>query len=153
MTNQLEALEYWAAGLLKQLEPESRNRLAQNLGRALRKSQQHRIIAQRSPGGCKYAPRKQRILRGKQGRVKQKRKMFQKLRTATFLRVQGDGNVISVGFIGRIALIAKVHQFGLKDRAERGAISVDYAQREMLGFTEIDVDLIRNGLLFQYRLY
>lgn len=147
MTNRLEALEDWAAGLLGQLEPASRNKLARSVGQALRRNQQQRIIAQQNPDGSKYAPRKQRHLRGKQGRVKRKVKMFQKLRTVSFLKVQGNGNAISVGFAGRIARIARVHQYGLKDRPERGAPDVSYDRRELLGFTEADIDLIRDGLL------
>ncbi len=147
MTNRLEALEDWAAGLLRQLEPAARNRLARSLGQALRRSQQQRVIAQRNPDGSKYAPRKQRNLRGKLGRVKRKVQMFQKLRTARFLKVKADGNAISVGFTGRIARIARVHQYGLKDQAERDAPEVKYEQREVLGFTDVDLDLIRDGLL------
>lgn len=148
MTNRLEALEDWAAGLLGQLEPASRNRLARSLGQVLRRNQQQRVITQRNPDGSKYAPRKQRNLRDKQGRVKRKVQMFKKLRTASFLKVQSDGNAISVGFTGRIARIARVHQYGMKDRAERGAPDIKYDQREILGFTEADLDLIRDGLLF-----
>jgi phage virion morphogenesis protein len=147
MTNRLEALEDWAAGLLGQLEPASRNRLARSLGQALRRSQQQRVITQRNPDGSKYAPRKQRNLRGKHGRVKRKVQMFQKLRTASFLKVQGDGNSISVGFTGRIARIARVHQYGLKDRADRGAPDIKYDQREVLGFTQTDLELLRDELL------
>jgi phage virion morphogenesis protein len=147
MTNRLEALEDWAAGLLGQLEPTSRNRLARSIGQALRRSQQQRIIDQQNPDGSKYAPRKHRNLRGKVGRLKRKARMFQKLRTARFFKVQGDGSGISVGFTGRIARIARVHQYGLRDRAERGAPDVKYEQREVLGFTEADLDLIRDGLL------
>lgn len=147
MTNKLEALEDWAAVLLGQLEPASRNKLARSVGQALRRSQQQRIIAQQNPDGSKYAPRKQRNLRGKQGRLKRKVKMFQKLRMASFLKVKDDGNAISVGFTGRIARIARVHQYGLKDRAERGAPDVKYEQREVLGFTEMDLELIRDGLI------
>lgn len=150
MTNRLEALEDWAEGLLGQLEPASRNKLARSIGQALRRSQQQRIIAQQNPDGSKYAPRKQRNLRGKQGRVKRKVKMFQKLRSASFLKVKSDGNAIGVGFTGRIARIARiarVHQYGLKDRAARGAPDLKYEQREVLGFSEVDLDLIRDGLL------
>lgn len=150
MTNRLETLEDWAAGLLGQLEPASRIKLARSIGQAVRRSQQQRIIAQRNPDGSKYAPRKQRNLRGKQGRVKRKGQMFQKLRTAKFLKVQGDGSAISIGFTGRVARIARVHQYGLKDRAERGASEVKYDQREVLGFTEADLDLIRDSLLIAF---
>lgn len=153
MTNRLETLEDWAAGLLGQLEPASRNKLARSIGQTLRRSQQQRIIAQRNPDGSKYVPRKQRNLRGKQGRVKRKVQMFQKLRTASFLKIQGNGNAISIGFTGRIARIARVHQYGLKDRAERGAPEVKYEQREVLGLTDADLDLIRDQMLayFTYR--
>ncbi|WP_236187176.1 phage virion morphogenesis protein [Pseudomonas protegens] len=146
----LEALEDWAAGLLGQLQHAARNQLARSIGQALRRSQQQRIIAQRNPDGSKYAPRKQRNLRGKQGRIKRQVKMFKKLRTASFLKVQGDGNAISVGFTGRVARIARVHQYGLRDRAEHGAPEVKYEQRELLGFTDIDIDLIRDKLLAHF---
>nr|WP_314529227.1 phage virion morphogenesis protein [uncultured Pseudomonas sp.] len=56
-------------------------------------------------------------------------------------------DVISVGLTGRIARIARVHQFGLKDRAERSAPDVRYEQREVLGFTDADLELIRDTLL------
>ncbi|MDL5599354.1 phage virion morphogenesis protein [Bacillus subtilis] len=147
MTNRLEALEGWSAGLLGKLEPASRNKLARSIGQALRRSQQQRIIAQQNPDGSKYAPRKQRNLRGKQGRVKRKVKMFQKLRTASFLKVKGDGNAISVGFAGRIARIARVHQFGLKDRAVPEAPYIQYEQRELLGFSDTDIELVKDLLL------
>lgn len=147
MTDRLETLEDWAAGVLGQLEPASRNKLARSVAQALRRSQQQRIIAQQNPDGSKYAPRKHRNLRGKQGRVKSRVKMFQKLRTASFLKVQGDRNAINVGFSGRIARIARVHQYGLKDRAERGAPDVQYEKREVLGLTEADLNLTRDTLL------
>lgn len=147
MTNRLESLEDWAAGLLGQLEPASRNTLARSVGQALRRSQQQRIIAQQNADGSKYAPRKQRDLRGKEGRMKRKMKMFQKLRTASFLKAHGDGRSISVGFTARVARIARVHQFGLRDRAEKSARQVQYEIREILGFTQADLDLVRDGLL------
>lgn len=147
MTDRLEVLEDWAARLIEQLEPASRNKLARSLGQALRRNQQQRIIAQQNPDGSRYAPRKQRNLRGKQGRVKWKVKMFQKLRAVSFLKVQGDSNAISVGFTGRIARIARVHQYGLKDRATRGVAEVKYDQRKVLGLTEQDSDFIKDYLL------
>ena len=147
MTNRLDALEDWAAGLVGQLEPESRNKLARSIGQDLRRSQQKRIIAQQNPDGSKYALRKQRNLRAKEGRMKRKVKMFQKLRTASFLKVQGNASAISVGYTGRVARIARVHQFGLKDRADHSAPYVRYEQRLLFGFTEAAIDLIRDGLL------
>ncbi|MDR9876576.1 phage virion morphogenesis protein [Pseudomonas allii] len=147
MANNLEALETWAAVLLERLEPGERSKLARNIGQDLRRSQQKRVMAQENPDGSKYAPRKHRDLRGKQGRVRRKLAMFKKLRTASYLKVRGDNNGVSVGFTGRIARIARTHQYGLKDRAVRGAPDVRYEQREVLGLTELDIELIRTVLL------
>lgn len=147
MANNLEALETWAAVLLERLEPRERSKLTRSIGQELRRSQQTRVIAQENPDGTKFAPRRQRNLRGKQGRIRRKLAMFKKLRTTSYLKVRGDSNALTVGFTGRIARIARVHQFGLKDRAERGAPDVSYEQRKVLGFTDADLDLIRDGLL------
>ena len=147
VTTRLEALENWTAGLLSQLGPASRSKLARTIGQALRRNQQQRIISQRNPDGRTYVPRKQRKLRGKQGRVKQKMQMFQKLRTANHLKFQTVSNTVKVGFNGRIARIARVHQLGLRDRAERTAPAIKYDKREILGLTEADLDLIRDVIL------
>ncbi|WP_017477253.1 phage virion morphogenesis protein [Pseudomonas sp. PAMC 26793] len=147
MASNLEALETWAAVLLARLEPGERSKLARSIGQELRRSQQKRVMAQENPDGSKYSPRKHRDLRGKQGRVRRKLAMFQKLRNTKYLKARGDSNTVTVGFTGRVARIARVHQYGLKDRAERGAPEVRYAQRETLGFTEFDLDLIRDRLL------
>ena len=147
MASNLEALETWAAVLLARLEPGERSKLARTIGQELRRSQQKRVMAQENTDGSRYAPRKKRDLRGKQGRIRRKLAMFKKLRTASYLKVRGDSNAVTVGFTGRIARIARVHQYGLKDRAEPGAPDVRYEQREVLGFTDADLDLIRDSLL------
>jgi len=143
----LQALEDWAGSLLQRLEPAARNSLARTIAQQLRRNQQQRVTAQRNPDNSQYTPRKSRDLRGKQGRIRRKFKMFKKLRTTTYLKAQADSNTISIGFTGRIARIARVHQYGLKDRAERHAPHVTYNKREILGFTEADLDLIRDGIL------
>lgn len=147
MANNLEALETWASVLLERLEPGERVKLARSIGQELRRSQQKRVMAQANPDGSKYAPRKKRDLRGKQGRIRRRLDMFKKLRTASYLKIRGDSNAVTVGFTGRIARIARVHQYGLKDRAERGAPDVSYERREILGLTEADLDLIREHLI------
>lgn len=147
MANNLEALETWAAVLLERLEPGERSKLARSIGQELRRSQQKRVMAQENPDGSKFAPRRQRNLRGKQRRVKRKLAMFKKLRTASYLKVHGDNNIVTAGFTGRVARIARVHQYGLRDRAERGAPDVRYEQRGVLGFTATDIELIRSSIL------
>lgn len=147
MNGNLEALEDWADPLLRKLEPAERGKLARGLAQQLRRKQQQRVKTQANPDGSKYTPRKKRDLRGKKGRIRRKLEMFQKLRKVAYLKAKDDGSAISVGFTGRVARIARVHQYGLKDRADRGAPDVHYKQREILGFTEADLELIRNRLL------
>ena len=147
MVNDLDALEDWAGVLLSKLEPAARSKLARSLAQKLRRSQQQRVKQQRNPDGSAYAARKPRDLKGKKGRIKRQVQMFQKLPRASYLKANGDGQSITVGFTGRVARIARVHQYGLKDRAEANAPEVKYKQRQVLGLTEFDLDLIRDGLL------
>ncbi|EOK5393417.1 phage virion morphogenesis protein [Pseudomonas aeruginosa] len=145
MADNLRALEDWAGALLAKLEPGARRQLNQQIGRELRRSQQQRIAAQLNPDGSAFAPRKPRQLRAKKGRIK--RQMFAKLRHAKHLKVQSSADAIAIGFMGRVARIARVHQYGLRDRPERGQADVQYDRRELLGFTDADLDLIRESLL------
>ncbi len=145
MTDNLSALEDWAGALLARLEPGARRQLNQQIGRELRRSQQQRVASQRNPDGTAYAPRKPRKLRGKVGRIK--RQMFSKLRQARHLKLRSTADAIAVSFMGRVARIARVHQYGLRDRPERGQAEVQYERRELLGFTDADLELIRDQLL------
>lgn len=145
MTDNLNALEEWAGALLAKLSPGERRKLGNTIGRELRRSQQQRVASQRNPDGTAYAPRKPRELRGKVGRIK--RQMFARLRQAKHLRLQSTADTIAIGFTGRVARIARIHQYGLRDRPGRGQADVQYERRELLGFTEADLDMIRTRLL------
>lgn len=147
MADDLRALEDWAGALLAQLQPAERRKVTSTIARDLRRSQQQRIAAQRNADGTPYAPRKPRQeLRAKAGRIKQ-RKMFAKLRTARYLRLQSDASTIAIGFAGRVSRLARIHQYGLRDKPARNAADIQYAKRELLGFTDADLELIRERLL------
>ncbi|NUT88896.1 phage virion morphogenesis protein [Pseudomonas corrugata] len=146
MTSQLEALDDWASGLLGQLEPAARAKLVRSIAQTLRRCQQQRIIAQRNPDSSKYAPRKRRKIREKKGRLKRKMQMFQKLRSTKLLKAYGNGSAVSVGYLGRIGRIARIHQFGLKERAVGTRPEITYSQRQVLGFRKKDLELVRNQL-------
>ncbi|WP_374365936.1 phage virion morphogenesis protein [Stutzerimonas sp.] len=149
MADDLQALEDWAGALLNQLQPAERRKVTQAVARDLRRSQQQRIVAQKNADGTPYAPRKPRQpLRAKAGRIKQ-RKMFAKLRTARYLRLQSDADSIAIGFAGRVSRIARVHQYGLRDRPGQGAPDTSYARRQLLGFSAADLELIRDRLVEQ----
>ncbi|MDE3738591.1 phage virion morphogenesis protein [Pseudomonas resinovorans] len=145
MSSNLQALEDWAGALLVKLGPTERRRLTQTIARDLRRSQQQRIAGQRNPDGSAYAPRKPRKLRSKTGRIR--RKMFTKLRTARHLKLQSTADRIAIGFLGRTARLARIHQYGLRDRPGRRAAEVQYSQRELLGFSEAELEHIRDQLL------
>lgn len=147
MANDQEALDEWAGVLLSKLEPAARSKLARSLAEKLRRSQQHRVKQQRNPDGSPYAARKPRDLKGKKGRIKRQAKMFQKMPKASYLKAKGDGQSITVGFTGRVARIARVHQYGLKDRAEANASEVKYEQRKVLGLSKADLEMIQDELL------
>ncbi|EDK13081.1 hypothetical protein CGSHiR3021_00342 [Haemophilus influenzae 22.4-21] len=58
-----------------------------------------------------------------------------------------------MGFNGSSAAIAAVHQYGLTARPSNNKdFKVQYAQRELLGFSESDVELIENLIIEQLSL-
>ncbi|MDT6962690.1 phage virion morphogenesis protein [Cupriavidus sp. SZY C1] len=133
----LDDLTAWAGALLHNLAPSQRRTLMRAIAAELRRRQTLRIAAQRNPDGTPYQPRKPR-LRAKAGSVR--RKMFGKLRTARFMKTQADANSAAVEFAASVRRIAAVHQFGLRDRVNRGGLVVEYAQRELLGLADGDVE-------------
>lgn len=148
MADDLQALEDWAGALLNSLQPKERRQLTQTIARDLRRSQQQRIAAQRNPDGTPYAPRKPRQeLRAKGGRIKRKRQMFAKLRTARYLRLQSDASNIAIGFAGRVSRLARVHQYGLRDKPGRNSPDIQYQRRQLLGFSDAELDMIRDQLI------
>lgn len=148
MMSELDALETWAAPLLARLQPAQRTRLARAIGTALRRSQGQRIARQRNPDGSPYAPRRTRArVRDKAGRIRRARAMFAGLRKARHFIVRAGPDSVAVGFIGRTARIARVHQEGLVDAVAPGGPRVRYPRRVLLGFTDADRDRIRHLLI------
>lgn len=124
-------------GLIAALSPAGRRKLASAIAKELRKSQQQRIKQQKAPDGSPYQARKRQPLRAKTGRIK--RAMFQKLRTSRYMKATGRENSAVVEFTGKVQRIARIHQFGLKDRPNAYAQEVQYAQRQLLGLNEINI--------------
>ncbi|QHG87117.1 phage virion morphogenesis protein [Xanthomonas sp. NCPPB 1638] len=104
-----------------------------------------RIGRQQAPDGTPYAPRKVPV-RDKAGRVKRE-KMFAKLRQAKFLKVSASPNEVSVGFMGRVSRIARVHQEGLSEQLRRAGPIVRYQKRTLLGFTTEYNKVLKEQLL------
>ncbi|MFV5237707.1 phage virion morphogenesis protein [Enterobacter mori] len=119
------------AGLLAALSPAGRRKLAGDIAKELRKSQQQRIKQQKAPDGSPYQARKRQPLRAKTGRIK--RAMFQKLRTSRYMKASGRENGAVVEFTSKVQRIARVHQHGLKDRPNAHTHLVKYPERQLLG--------------------
>ncbi|CAH3918798.1 phage virion morphogenesis protein [Enterobacter cloacae complex sp. CDL006] len=128
------------AGLLAALSPAGRRKLAGEVAKQLRTAQQQRIKQQKAPDGSPYQARKRQPLRAKKGRIK--RAMFQKLRTNRYMKAGGRENGAVVEFTGKVQRIARVHQYGLKDRPNAHAQDVQYAERQLLGFSQADKQLV-----------
>lgn len=142
MSDELNRLATWAAPLLAGLGPARRRAAMVQVSTYLRRSQAERIAAQRNPDGTPYEARKPR-LRNKKGAIR--RTMFEKLRQAKRLRKTATANSATVVIGGRSARIARVHQYGLRDKVDwrkPESVTVKYARRELLGFTAADEDAI-----------
>ncbi len=141
---ELEHAEQAFAALIANLSPSSRKELARDMAKRLRQSQQQRIAAQQNPDGSAYAPRLPQ-LRKKGGRIK--RQMFSKLRTAKHMKAKASASGVVVEFTGNVERIARVHQYGLRDRVGRGGPEVQYQRRELLGMSDEDLRMIEDMVL------
>ncbi|EOY5735948.1 TPA: phage virion morphogenesis protein [Enterobacter ludwigii] len=133
------------AGLLSSLSPAGRRKLAGDIAKELRKSQQQRIKQQKAPDGSPYQARKRQPLRAKTGRIK--RAMFQKLRASRYMKATGRENSAVVEFTGKVQRIAQIHQYGLKDRPNPHSRDVQYAERQLLGFSREDKQLVETLII------
>ncbi|RAN42354.1 tail protein [Herbaspirillum rubrisubalbicans] len=151
MSDDLQRLEEWAGALIAKVQPAQRRQLVRQVANDLRREHARLIAQQVAPDGTPYPARKNRKeLRTKSGRIKrQKAAMFNKLRTNAYLRVQADASQASVGFFGKVARIARVHHEGLPDKVAPRGPSYKYPTRPLLGFSQQDMNLIREVLLKQ----
>jgi phage virion morphogenesis protein len=152
MADDLTAVEDWAAAFLQRLAPSERRVLAGQIARELRRSQAARITAQENPDGSAFKARKPqpRKLRDKIGSIK-RGPMFKKLRLAQRLKIiEASGQEIAIGFTGRNAHIARIHQEGLAEQATSSkgkAFSISYHQRRLLGLTDADSERLMDTVL------
>jgi len=89
---------------------------------------------------------------GWQGRIraklearKKRGQMFKTLRTTKYLKTEASPNVATITFKGPVQAMARVHQFGLKDKVSRilGAMTVKYPARQLLGITRLDRTMVK----------
>lgn len=143
--SELTALQERLAGLIASLSPTARRQMAAEIAKKLRTSQQQRIRRQQAPDGTPYAARKRQPVRSKKGRIK--REMFARLRTNRFMKAKGSDSAAVVEFTGKVQRMARVHQFGLKDRPNRNSRDVQYETRPLLGFSQDDELLVERCII------
>ncbi|XWJ90621.1 phage virion morphogenesis protein [Phytobacter ursingii] len=143
--NTFKPFEDRIAALIAALSPAGRRRLSTEIARTLRQRQQQRIKLQRAPDGAPYEARKPQAIRGKKGRVK--REMFAKLRTSRYMKASGSDSEAAVEFTGKVQRIARVHQYGLKDKPGPGGRPVLYPHRPLLGFAEEDQKAVEEAII------
>lgn len=141
----LTPFEQRLEALIASLSPAGRRRLAVDIAKEIRQRQQQRIKSQTAPDGSAYTPRKRQPIKGKKGRVK--REMFAKLRTTRYMKASGDDSVAAVEFTGKVQRIARVHQSGLKDKPGRDSPAVQYPERQLLGFSDDDQQLVESIII------
>lgn len=141
---ELEALTEHLGSMLIKLSDVERRKLETEIARKLRASQKKRITAQKNADGSSYIPRKS-ALRSKKNKIKNK--MFNLIKNAKYMRIQRTPQGVAVGFTNRLAFIARVHQFGLKDKVDKDGPTVKYASRELLGFTDTEINMIESSVL------
>lgn len=145
-TDDLNRLNELFDGLIQQLSPAARKQLSRDISRRLRASQAQRIKQNKAPDGAAFEARKPQPTWAKRlGAIKRKL-MFQKIIRQKYFKPEYSASAASVGFTGFISRVATEHQYGLRGRINE-RISVQYPQRELLGFTPSERDLLEEVIV------
>lgn len=133
-------LNHWLDQIALRLEPGQRLELMRRLAQGLRVRHRDRIKQQRDPDGYRFIPRK----RNQIGRIKRQGALFQNI--GKQLKTEYSSDHAAVGFGGRTAFVAKVHQEGENIKPYRYAKPTQYPIRELVGFSKDDENWIINEL-------
>ena len=143
-------MEALAGALLRRVDAGERSKILRVMARTLRSSQALRIARQQEPDGQRFAARKaQPVGRLRRGGTIKRKAMFRKLRNTSNLKAGATDTEAWVGFNGRAARIARVHQEGLEDAPAKGVKPVRYARRMLLGDTGAERQAVLD-VLFAY---
>ena len=135
------ALNRWFDQFLQHLEPAQRRELMRRLAQGLRVRSKDRIKQQKEPNGNRFTPRKREQI----GNIKRKSTMFNKI--GQQLKTEYSADKALVGFGGRSAQIAKVHQEGKTIRPADHAKPTKYPIRELVGFSQEDQKWIESEII------
>mgnify|MGYP003742984295 CR=1 FL=1 len=133
-------LNHWLDQIALRLEPGQRRELMRRLAQGLRVRHRDRIKQQRDPDGYRFIPRKRNHI----GRIKRQGALFQNI--GKQLKTEYSSDHAAVGFGGRTAFVAKVHQEGKTIKPSRYAKATIYPIRETVGFSQDDESWIISEL-------
>lgn len=129
-------LNHWLDQIALRLEPGQRRELMRRLAQGLRVRHRDRIKQQRDPDGYRYIPRK----RNQIGRIKRQGVLFQNI--GKKLKTEYSSDHAAVGFGGRTAFVASVHQEGKNIKPNKFAKATQYPIRKLVGFSKDDIKWI-----------
>lgn len=130
-------LNHWLDQIALRLEPGQRRELMRRLAQGLRVRHRDRIKQQRDPDGYRFIPRK----RNQIGRIKRQGALFQNI--GKQLKTEYSSDHAAVGFGGRTAFVAKVHQEGENIKPSKYAKTTQYPIRKLVGFSKDDENWIQ----------
>lgn len=148
-TNDLTHLNTLFDGLVNNLAPAGRRKLASDISRKLRASQAARIKQNLAPDGTPHEPRKPKA-RQRIGGIK-RRLMFQKLIRTQWLKSNSSPDAAIISFRGFANQVAREHHYGLRSRIGPNQ-SVQMPERELLGLTEAELQHIEETIIHHLAL-
>jgi phage virion morphogenesis protein len=140
-----EAIDGWLKSALAALDAGERRRLFREIGRELQRRTRKRMAAESGPDGAAWAPR----ARDRHGKIRKAATMMTGLRAARRLTVAASAAGAKIGWSGRDARIAAVHQTGALDFVDRKVsdAKIRYPARPLIGLAEDDIAFVREALL------
>lgn len=136
----IAGLHHWLDQIALQLEPAQRRELMRRLAQGLRTRFRDRIKQQRDPDGNRFIPRK----RDQIGNIRRQGNMFQRI--GSQIKTEYSPNHAAIGFGGRTAMIARIHQDGRSAKPTRYTKATRYPRRELVGFSGDDMQWIQQQI-------
>lgn len=133
-------LDHWLDQIALRLEPTQRRELMRRLAQGLRVRTRDRIKQQRDPDGNRFIPRK----RNQIGNKKRQGALFQNI--GKEIKTEYSAAHAAVGFGGRTATVAEVHQQGKTIKPSRYAKATNYPIRALVGFSKDDEKWIESEI-------
>jgi len=143
--NELNPLIDRLNGIIQSQSPSARAQLARQIATNIRRTQAKRITENKNPDGSQFESRKQQKLRSKKGRLRQR--MFTRMSRVKWLKAKTNATSTSIEFVGKAGQIARVNQYGLRDKVNKRGLEVQYPQRELLGLTDAEIEMIEDIVL------